>query len=46
MRIFLRPITEKDGAYIVKWRNSETVKKHCLLKTTVTEESNQKFYNE
>ena len=46
MRIFLRPITEKDGAYIVKWRNSETVKKHCLLKTTVTEESNQKFYND
>ncbi len=46
MRIFLRPITEKDGAYIVKWRNSDIVKRHCLTKSSITEESNQKFYND
>lgn len=46
MRIFLRPITEKDGAHIVKWRNSEKVQKHCMTKAPITEESNLKFYNE
>lgn len=46
MKIFLRPITEKDGAYIVKWRNSEKVKKHCLTKASISEESNLKFYQE
>ena len=46
MKIFLRPITEKDAAYIVKWRNSEKVNKHCLTKASVTVESNQKFYQE
>lgn len=46
MRIFLRPITEKDGIHIVKWRNSEKVKNHCMSKTQITEESNRKFYNE
>ncbi len=46
MRIFLRSITEKDGAHIVKWRNSDKVKKHCFSKATVTEESNLRFYQE
>jgi len=46
MKIFLRPITEKDGIHIVKWRNSEKVKNHCMSKTQITEESNRKFYNE
>lgn len=46
MRIFLRPVTEQDGAHIVKWRNSDKVKKHCMTKTPITEESNQKFYKE
>lgn len=46
MRIFLRPITEKDGAHIVKWRNSDNVKAHCLTKSIITEESNRKFYQE
>lgn len=46
MKIFLRPITEKDGLHIVKWRNSEKVKNHCMSKTQITEESNRKFYNE
>lgn len=46
MKIFLRPITEKDGIHIVKWRNSQKVKNHCMSKTQITEESNRKFYNE
>lgn len=46
MKIFLRPITEKDGVHIVKWRNSEKVQKHCMTKTPITLESNLKFYKE
>lgn len=46
MKIFLRPITERDGVNIVKWRNSEKVKNHCMTKTPITEESNRKFYYE
>ena len=46
MRLYLRPITEDDGAYIVKWRNSEIVRKHCMSKAPVTEESNRKFFRE
>lgn len=46
MRIFLRPITEKDGANIVKWRNSDKVRSHCMTKAPITEESNHKFFKE
>ena len=46
MKIILRPITEQDGKYIVKWRNSEKVKNHCMIRTVITEESNRKFYKE
>lgn len=46
MKIFLRPITEKDGTNIVKWRNSSKVQGHCLTRTAITEESNLKFYRE
>ncbi len=46
MRIFLRPITEKDSANIVKWRNSNHVRQHCMAKTMITEESNLKFYHD
>lgn len=46
MRIFLRPITEKDGANIVKWRNSDVVRSHSMQKATITEESNRKFFAE
>jgi RimJ/RimL family protein N-acetyltransferase len=46
MRLYLRPITEDDGAFIVKWRNSEKVRKHCMTKTPITEESNLKFFKE
>ena len=46
MRLYLRPITEDDGKYIVKWRNSENVRKHCMTKAPVSEESNRKFFND
>lgn len=46
MNIFLRPITEKDGANIVKWRNSDKVRSHCMTKDKITEESNKKFFRD
>jgi len=46
MRIFLRPVTENDGANIVKWRNSDKVKNHCMTKAPITEESNLKFFRD
>ena len=45
MKIFLRPIEEKDGPNIVRWRNNPEVLSHCLDKTRVTEESNREFFN-
>lgn len=44
MKIFLRPIEEKDGPSIVRWRNHPDVLSHCLDKTLITEESNLAFY--
>ena len=44
MKIFLRPIEEKDGPSIVRWRNNPDVLSHCLDKTLITEESNAVFY--
>lgn len=44
MKIFLRPIEEKDGPNIVRWRNDPDVLSHCLDKTRITEESNLAFY--
>lgn len=44
MQIFLRPIEEKDGPSIVRWRNDPDVLSHCLDKTRITEESNMAFY--
>ena len=44
MKIFLRPITEKDTANIVKWRNSEKVRGHCMTKAPITAESHLNFY--
>lgn len=45
MNIFLRPITEHDSAFIIKWRNSEKVRNHCFTRTLVTENSNKIFFN-
>lgn len=44
MKIYLRPIEEKDGPCIVRWRNDPEVLNHCLDKTHITEESNMAFY--
>lgn len=46
MRLFLRPITRKDGANIVKWRNSEKVLKHCMTKTPITLEGHMQYFRE
>lgn len=46
MRIFLRPITEKDGDHIVKWRNSEKVLKDCMTKSPITLESHMQYYRD
>lgn len=46
MRIFLRPITEKDGHHIVKWRNSKKVLKDCMTKVSITEESHMQYYRD
>lgn len=46
MKIFLRSITEKDSANIVKWRNSDKVKCHCMTKSPITVESHLRFYND
>lgn len=46
MRIFLRPITEKDSSNIVKWRNSDKVRSHCMTKKTITEDTNLQFYKD
>ena len=46
MRIYLRPITEKDGAHIVKWRNSKKVQKDCMTKTPITIESHMQYYRD
>lgn len=44
MRIFLRPITEKDTPNIVRWRNSDKVRSHCMTKAPITEASHLVFY--
>ena len=46
MRVYIRPITEKDGPHIVKWRNSEKVLKDCMTKTPITLESHKQYYHD
>lgn len=46
MRIYLRPITLEDGPNIVKWRNTPSVKAHCLNQKPITIESNKIFYHQ
>ena len=45
MRIYLRPITLDDGPAIVKWRNTPSVRAHCLNQKPITVESNEAFYH-
>ncbi len=46
MAIHLRPIALEDGKSIVKWRNDEKVREHCLTKSVITEASNEVFFHE
>lgn len=45
MRIVLRPIKLEDGAKIVKWRNTPSVRAHCLNQKPITLESNEEFFH-
>lgn len=45
MRIYLRPITLEDGSNIVKWRNTPSVREHCLNQKPITIESNEAFFH-
>ena len=46
MRIYLRPITLKDGPIIVKWRNTPEVLAHCMNQNKISLESNEVFFHE
>ncbi len=46
MRIFLRPVTLSDGPKIVKWRNTPSVREHCLNQKPITVESNEAFFHQ
>lgn len=45
MNIYLRPIELNDGPNIVRWRNNEAVKAHCMTRPNVTIESNEHFFH-
>lgn len=45
MKIYLRPVELKDGPSIVRWRNDESVKAHCLTRKAITLESNEEFFH-
>ena len=45
MGIILRPISLNDGPFIVKWRNDDRVKSHCMSKSSITIESNEAFFH-
>ena len=45
MRIYLRPITLEDGISIVKWRNTPSVRAHCLNHNLISLESNEVFFH-
>lgn len=46
MRIYLRPVRLTDGPNIVKWRNNEKVRLHCMSRYPVTLKSNEKFFED
>lgn len=45
-QVYLRPITEEDTEKIVKWRNSDYVRNHCLSKKLITPEFHLKHFRE
>lgn len=46
MKIYLRPISLDDGQLIVKWRNDEKVRLHCMSRYPVTLDSNKQFFEQ
>lgn len=46
MRVYLRPVTLEDGSNIVKWRNTPSVRAHCLNQKSITLESNEAFFHQ
>lgn len=44
MHIYLRPIKIEDGPQIVRWRNDEKVRCHCMNSDKITLESNNAFF--
>lgn len=45
MAIHLRPVTLDDGKQIIRWRNRDVVREHCMNKSVITLESNEAFYH-
>lgn len=41
--IYLRPIEAEDTAKVLKWRNSEEVKRHFIYRVDITPEEHQKW---
>ena len=44
--IYLRPLTLSDTDFIVKWRNTESVRKNLFSQDLISPESHRKYYNE
>lgn len=42
-KVHIRPIADSDTANIVRWRNSEAVKKNLIQQTPITEESHRQY---
>jgi len=42
-KILLRPISDSDTASIIKWRNNENVRKHFVIRETMTEEMHRNW---
>ncbi len=46
MSVYIREITENDTDLIIKWRNSEHVKKRFIYRKNITRESHTNWLNE
>ena len=46
MRLNLREVTLDDGKTIIKWRNSDEIRKHCFSKKVISEQDNAVFFEQ
>lgn len=44
MYIYLRPVKIEDGPQIVRWRNDNNVRSHCMNRSLISIESNADFF--